>query len=64
MVLDKSIYVDKMMTILNDHTKFELDDVLNDQTELEKMINNELQMLLKGHLITAATMKSLRPRDT
>ncbi|KAF7261856.1 hypothetical protein EG68_00788 [Paragonimus skrjabini miyazakii] len=60
-ILDKDIYVQKMLSILSDQTKFQRIDRVDKVTGIEDPIGQHLQLLLQLRIIDEVTYKSLKP---
>ncbi|KAA3680386.1 uncharacterized protein DEA37_0014864 [Paragonimus westermani] len=63
-ILDKDVYVQKMLSILDDQTKFRRIERVDNIGEIEDRIGRHLQLLLQLRIIDEVTYKSLKPRGS
>ncbi|KAF7262695.1 hypothetical protein EG68_00044 [Paragonimus skrjabini miyazakii] len=60
-VMDKEEYIRKMLSILNDESKFQRIDKVEKVTDMETRIIRHLDLLLLHRIIDEGTFKSLKP---
>ncbi|KAA3679319.1 uncharacterized protein DEA37_0000788 [Paragonimus westermani] len=60
-ILDRDAYVQKMLSILEDRTKFQQIDTVDNVNEIEGRIARHLELLLQLRLIDDRTYKALKP---
>ena len=64
-ILDKSAYVEKMLNILKENSKFSVDEFDIDLTpKIEKQVNSAITELAKSNLITQKEAKQLRTKGS
>lgn len=63
-IMNKTDYVQKMLSILSDESKFQRVDRIEKLTEVEARVNRHLEMLLLHRVLDQATHKTLKPNGS